>query len=75
MCYGCQATHLQARVPNGQTWVIVGTMIETLLLVVNQCILNQSNGFGCCLMHWLMPLPWFPTCRKKSMQWRPFFNL
>jgi hypothetical protein len=45
MCYGHQAMHLQARVLNGQTWAIVRTMIETLLHVVNQCILNQSNHF------------------------------
>jgi hypothetical protein len=45
MCYGCQATCLQACVPDGQTWVIVPIMIETLLHVVNKCILNQSNGF------------------------------
>ncbi len=45
MCYGHQTTHLQAHVPDGQTWAIVHIMIKMLLLVVNQCILNQSNGF------------------------------
>jgi hypothetical protein len=30
---------------------------------------------GYCSMHCLLPLPWFPTCKKKSAQWRPSFNL
>jgi hypothetical protein len=45
MCYGHQVTHLQAHVLDGQTWAIARIMIETLLHVVNWCILNQSNGF------------------------------
>jgi hypothetical protein len=45
LCYGRQVTHLQARVPNGQTWAIAHIMIKTLLPMVIQCILNQSNGF------------------------------
>jgi hypothetical protein len=45
LCYGRQVAHLQARVLNGQTWAIARIMTKTLLPMVIQCILNQSNGF------------------------------
>jgi hypothetical protein len=35
MCYDRQTTHLQAHVPDGQTWAIVHILTKTLLLVVN----------------------------------------
>jgi hypothetical protein len=34
----------------GQTWVIVETIMDTLLLVVKQCVLNQIQGYWLLLL-------------------------
>jgi hypothetical protein len=45
LSYGRQIVHLQACVFDCQTCAITHIMTEMLLPMVNQCILNQSNGF------------------------------
>jgi hypothetical protein len=46
LCYGRQETlELQGRVPDAQMWAVCKALIETMLLVVKQCILNQTHGY------------------------------
>ncbi len=46
ICYGWhQALHLSSRVPVGQTWVVVKTIMNILLRVVKQCVLNQIQKY------------------------------
>jgi hypothetical protein len=40
-----ESSSLQARIPNKLTWAIVRIVIETLNLVVCQCLLNQGKGY------------------------------
>jgi len=37
--------HLQSKVLDGQLWSIAKTITNTLMLVVKQCVLNQSQGY------------------------------
>jgi hypothetical protein len=39
--YFTWSSFLQSRVPNGFTWAIAQVVIETLNLVVHQCVLNK----------------------------------
>jgi hypothetical protein len=46
ICYGWQQPlHLQFGIPNCQNWFIVQAIINTLMLVVKQGVLNQSQGY------------------------------
>ncbi len=46
ICYGWQqALHLQSRVLDCQTWYIAQAIINTLMPIVKQCVLNQSEGY------------------------------
>jgi hypothetical protein len=45
ICYTQQSSTLQVRVPNGLTWAIARTIIETLNPIVHQCLLNQHRGY------------------------------
>jgi hypothetical protein len=40
ICYNHQSLHLQAYVSFGPTWAIARAMIETLNLIIKQCVLN-----------------------------------
>jgi hypothetical protein len=41
--YGVQETQkLQGHVPNAHTWAICKVVVETILLIVKQCIFNQT---------------------------------
>jgi hypothetical protein len=46
LCYGRQKTQqLQGYVPNAHTWAICEVVVETLLPIVKQYILNQTQGY------------------------------
>ncbi len=46
ICYGWQqALHLQFRVLDYQTWSIAQAITNTLMPIVKQCVLNQSQGY------------------------------
>ena len=45
ICYRRQSLKLQARVPSGMTWATSRTVTQTLNLVVQQCVLNQTRGY------------------------------
>ncbi len=46
LCYGRQEVQkLQGRVPNAHTWVVFKMVAEIMLLVVKQCIFNQTRGY------------------------------
>jgi hypothetical protein len=40
--YSKQTITLQNRIPTPQTWVVTQKMLEVLILMVTQCVLNQS---------------------------------
>jgi hypothetical protein len=46
LCYGrLQSLALQGHVQNPQVWVIAQIVADTLGLVVQQCVLNESRGY------------------------------
>jgi hypothetical protein len=47
ICYGKQETQeLQGQVPDAHTWAICKVIVETMFLVVEQCIfLYQTQGY------------------------------
>ena len=45
ICYRRQSLKLQARVPSGMTRATTITVTQTLNLVVQQCVLNQTRGY------------------------------
>jgi len=46
LCYGSeQSLAFQGHVPSPQVWAIAQIVADTLGLVVQQCVLNQSRGY------------------------------
>ncbi len=45
ICYCCQLLHLQAKVPFGLTWAIACVVIETFTPIMNNCVLDQYEGY------------------------------
>jgi hypothetical protein len=42
---GKKLKELQSCVPRAHTWAICEVVVETLLLIVKQCVLNQTRGY------------------------------
>jgi hypothetical protein len=46
LCYGQQQSlALQGHVPSPQVWDIAQVVVDTLVHVVQQCVLNQNQGY------------------------------
>ncbi len=46
LCYGQQLSlALQGHVPSPQVWDIAQVVVDTLVHVVQQCVLNQNQGY------------------------------
>jgi hypothetical protein len=46
LCYGQQQSlTLQGRVPSPQVWDIAQVVVDTLVHVVQQCVLSQNQGY------------------------------